>query len=105
MGDKDITFAIDHANLALLGSYSNIEGANLLTHVGTEGVAPGDHIVKLQWKVVGAESSASILVSTGFEHASMRVSEVPTIETDDGRNVAFQLLVRRFPQQSSTTTT
>src|SRR4029077_12422590 len=44
------------------------------------GVAAGDHTVKLRWKVTGAESSASILISTGFEHASLRVTEQPSIE-------------------------
>jgi hypothetical protein len=34
---NDITFAMVHATLALLGSNSNLGGGDLLTHVGTEG--------------------------------------------------------------------
>jgi hypothetical protein len=68
-------------------------------------VSPGVHIVKLQWRVIGAEATASILVSTGFEHGSLRVSEDASTESNADANVTFQVLVFRFPQQSSTTTT
>ncbi len=66
------------------------------------GVAAGDHTVKLRWKVVGTNSSAKILISTGFEHASLRVTEQPSIESDADDNItAFQVMVLRLPQQST----
>jgi hypothetical protein len=68
------------------------------------GVTPGDHAVKLQWKVLGAEASASIIVTTGFEHGSLRVTEQASSEAGVEDNITFQVLVLRFPQQSSTTT-
>ena len=65
------------------------------------GVGSGSHTVKLRWRVVNIESSASILVSTGFEHASLRVSEESIVQGEVNDNVAFQVLVLRFPQQST----
>ena len=65
------------------------------------GVGSGSHTVKLRWRVVGVESSASILVSTGFEHGSLRVSEESIVQGEVNDNVAFQVLVLRFPQQST----
>jgi hypothetical protein len=66
------------------------------------GVAAGDHTVKLQWKVVGAMASAKILITSGFEHASLRVTEQPSIESDADDNItAFQVMVLRLPQQST----
>ena len=65
------------------------------------GVGSGSHTVKLRWRVVNIESSASILVSTGFEHASLRVSEESIVQGEVNDNVAFQILVLRFPQQST----
>ncbi len=64
-------------------------------------VTPGDHVVKLQWKIVGAEASASVIVSTGFEHASLKVSEPILGETDTDENITVQVVVLRFPQQST----
>jgi hypothetical protein len=66
------------------------------------GVGSGSHTVKLRWRVVNIESSASILVSTGFEHASLRVSEESIVQGEVNDNVTFQILVLRFPQQSTT---
>jgi hypothetical protein len=66
------------------------------------GVSSGSHTVKLRWRVVGVESSGSILVSTGFEHASLRVSEQSIVQGEVNDNVTFQILVLRFPQQSTT---
>src|SRR5262249_936869 len=68
-------------------------------------VSPGAHVVKLQRRVIGAEATASILVSTGFEHGSLRVSEDASTEGNADANVTFQVVVFRFPQQSTTTTT
>ena len=66
------------------------------------GVTAGDHTVKLRWKVTNAEGSASIKISNGFEHGSLRVSEQASVETDADDNItAFQVLVLRFPQQST----
>ena len=66
------------------------------------GVAAGDHTVKLQWKVVGAMASAKILITSGFEHASLRVTEQPSVENDADDNItAFQVMVLRLPQQST----
>ena len=79
------------------------ESVSILKRVA--GVAPGDHTVKLRWRVLGAEASASILVSNGFEHGSLRVTEQASSEADTDDNITFQVLVLRFPQQSSTTTT
>jgi hypothetical protein len=67
-------------------------------------VAPGNHVVKLQWRVTGTGAAASILVSTGIEHGSLRVSEEGSAQDDADGDVPFQVLVLRFPQQSSTTT-
>jgi hypothetical protein len=65
------------------------------------GVSSGSHTVKLRWRVVGVESSAAIRVSSGNEHASLRVSEESIVQGDNDDNVPFQVLVVRFPQQST----
>ena len=67
------------------------------------GVACGSRTVKLRWRVVGVESSASILISSGFEHGSLRVSEESIVAGENDDNVPFQVLILRFPQQSTVT--
>jgi hypothetical protein len=64
------------------------------------GVAPGNHTVKLRWQV-GAEAEASIGISAAFEHGSLRVSEESIGESDVSDNITFQVLVLRYPQQST----
>jgi hypothetical protein len=65
------------------------------------GVAPGNHTVKLRWRVVGAEAEASIGISAAFEHGSLRVTEESIGESKGDENITFQVLVLRFPQQST----
>ena len=75
--------------------------ASILKRVAS--VAPGNHTVKLQWRVTGNGAAASILVSTGIEHGSLRVSQEASTESAADGDVPFQVLVLRFPQQSTTT--
>jgi hypothetical protein len=79
-------------------SNSAKEAVSILKRV--TGVAPGDHTIKLQWRVLGMGASASILVTNGFEHGSLSVTEQGKNETDADDNITFQVLVHRFPQQS-----
>jgi hypothetical protein len=65
------------------------------------GVAPGSHTVKLRWRVIGPEAEAAIGISARFEHGSLRVSESSIGETDGDADLPFQVLVLRFPQQST----
>src|SRR5579859_5450036 len=80
-------------------SNSAKEAVSILKRV--TGVAPGDHTVKLQWRVLGMGASASILVTNGSEHGSLSVTEQGKSETDADDNITFQVLVLRFPQQST----
>jgi hypothetical protein len=83
-------------------SNSAKEAVSILKRV--TGVAPGDHTVKLQWRVLGMGASASILVTNGSEHGSLSVTEQGRSETDVNDNITFQVLVLRFPQQSTAPT-
>ncbi len=76
-------------------------GVGLISESTISGVAPGSHTVKLRWKVVGAEAQASIGISAAFEHGSLRVTEESIGESDVDTNITFQVLVLRFPQQST----
>ena len=64
-------------------------------------VTPGAHTVTLQWRVIGVESSASILVATGNEHGSLLVKEDPIIAGFGDSAFTFEVLVLRMPQQST----
>ena len=75
------------------------EAMSLLKHA--TGVTAGDHTVKLQWRVLGSEASASIRVTTGTAHGSLSVTEQTPSASNADKDLAFQVLVLRLPQQST----